>query len=83
MKKCLQIQSNISCNWLTFLTTYFSKLTIKLVHLLKTKLLKLQKCTRLLPIDTKNIIFPGFPGRKKPSSPGKSLKSNYFPGFPR
>ena len=52
MGKCLQIQSNVSYNWPPILPAYFAKLNIKLVHLLKTKLLKLQGCTRTLAIDT-------------------------------
>ena len=57
MGKCLQTQSNVSYNWLPLLTEYFAKLKIKLVHLLKTKLLKLQECTGQLTIDTRKTLF--------------------------
>ena len=57
MEKCLQTQNNVIKNSLQFLTAYFAKLKIKLVHLLKTEPLKLQDCIRKLAMDTKITLF--------------------------
>ena len=86
MGKSLQIQINVSYDWLPFLISYFTKLKIKPVHLLKTTLLKLQECTRKLQTQ-ENYYFSRL-GRNKIKVnvflgfPRKSFKSDYFPGFP-
>ena len=81
-------KSNVSCNWLPFLTAYFTKLKVKLVHVLKFKKLKFQEFTRKLALDARKILlFQVFQLETSSnyvfqSFPRISFKADYFLGFP-